>query len=67
MEAWEQLRDALHRRLAHAHEGLNFQIERAAEGELPRFELKAKRMVDLRESPVAGQAANAPTPAGTAP
>ena len=52
-DAWEGLRDGLHRRLSHAHEGLNFQIERAAEGELPRFELKAKRMVDLRESPVA--------------
>jgi hypothetical protein len=46
---------------------LNFQIERAGAGELPRFELKAKRMIDLRESPAAGQAAGAPTPAGTAP
>ena len=51
--AWAQLSDALHRRLAHAHEGLNFRIERAAPGELPRFELKAKRMLDRRESPVA--------------
>ncbi|MBV9604253.1 MAG: AMP-binding protein [Solirubrobacterales bacterium] len=50
---WERLRDGLHRRLGHAHEGLNFQIERAGAGELPRFELKAKRMVDLRERPVA--------------
>jgi phenylacetate-CoA ligase len=50
VEVWERLRDGLHRRLAHAHEGLNFQIERAAHGELPRFELKAKRMVDLREA-----------------
>jgi phenylacetate-CoA ligase len=66
-EAWEALRESLHRRLGHAHEGLNFQIERAGAGELPRFELKAKRMIDLRESPVAGQTANAPTPAGTAP
>jgi phenylacetate-CoA ligase len=39
--------------LAHAHEGLNFRIERAAPGELPRFELKATRMLDRRESPVA--------------
>jgi phenylacetate-CoA ligase len=53
-DSWEQLSDALHRRLSHAHEGLNFQVERAAEGELPRFELKAKRMIDLRETPVAG-------------
>jgi phenylacetate-CoA ligase len=52
-ETWTQLRDTLHRRLAHAHEGLNFHVERAAEGELPRFELKAKRVVDLRETPVA--------------
>ena len=34
---------------AHAHEGLNFRIERAGAGELPRFELKAKRTVDLRD------------------
>jgi phenylacetate-CoA ligase len=59
-EAWESLRDELHRRLAHAHEGLNFQIERAAHGELPRFELKAKRMIDLRETPAAGPVAGAP-------
>jgi phenylacetate-CoA ligase len=51
--AWEHLRVELHRRLAHAHEGLNFQIERAGAGELPRFELKAKRMIDLRDSPTA--------------
>ena len=42
-------RDALHKRLAHAHEGLNFRVERAGAGELPRFELKAKRTVDLRD------------------
>ena len=65
--AWDSLRESLHRRLGHAHEWLNFQIERAGEGELPRFELKAKRMIDRRELPVAGQAASAPTPAGTAP
>jgi phenylacetate-CoA ligase len=53
-ESWGQLADTVHRRLAHAHEGLNFRIERADEGTLPRFELKAKRMVDLREVPVAG-------------
>jgi phenylacetate-CoA ligase len=61
-DAWPELHDSLHRRLGHAHEGLNFQIERAGEGELPRFELKAKRMVDLREMPVAGTAV-----AGSAP
>jgi phenylacetate-CoA ligase len=52
--SWQELADSIHRRLAHAHEGLNFRIERAEEGSLPRFELKAKRMLDLRESTVAG-------------
>jgi phenylacetate-CoA ligase len=52
-DGWEPLRDALHRRLGHAHEGLNFRVERAGAGELPRFELKAKRVIDLRETPVA--------------
>jgi phenylacetate-CoA ligase len=52
-ESWRQLHDSLHRRLGHAHEGLNFRIEQAGAGELPRFELKAKRMIDLRETPVA--------------
>ena len=51
-DGWDQLSDKLHRRLAHAHEGLNFRIERASAGELPRFELKAKRTVDLRAAPV---------------
>jgi phenylacetate-CoA ligase len=51
-EAWAVLSDALHQRLALAHEGLNFHVERAGAGELPRFELKAKRTVDLREAPV---------------
>jgi phenylacetate-CoA ligase len=53
---WDGLADKLRRRLAHAHEGLNFRVERAAAGELPRFELKAKRTVDLRDSPGAGGA-----------
>jgi phenylacetate-CoA ligase len=52
-DGWEPLRASLRRRLGHAHEGLNFRIERAGAGELPRFELKAKRMIDLRETPVA--------------
>jgi phenylacetate-CoA ligase len=34
--------------LADAHEGLRFNVVRAAAGELPRFELKAKRLQDLR-------------------
>ena len=46
------LAETLHNRLALAHEGLNFRIERAGEGELPRFELKAKRTVDRRDAPI---------------
>jgi phenylacetate-CoA ligase len=49
-DQWGALSDTLHRRLSLAHEGLNFRIERAGEGELPRFELKAKRTVDQRET-----------------
>ena len=30
------------------HEGLRFNVEQAKQGELPRFELKAKRLQDLR-------------------
>jgi phenylacetate-CoA ligase len=51
-DSWESLRADLHRRLSHAHEGLNFRIDQAGAGELPRFELKAKRTVDLRNAPV---------------
>ncbi len=51
-EQWDTLSDSLHRRLSLAHEGLNFRVERAAEGELPRFELKAQRTVDLRDAPI---------------
>jgi phenylacetate-CoA ligase len=51
-ERWEGLAETLHNRLALAHEGLNFRIERAGEGELPRFELKAKRTVDKRHAPI---------------
>jgi phenylacetate-CoA ligase len=66
--SWDQLQDSVHRRLSLAHEGLNFRIERAAAGELPRFELKAKRLIDLRETPAAtGSPPSAPTPAGSAP
>ncbi|HET6871305.1 MAG TPA: AMP-binding protein [Solirubrobacteraceae bacterium] len=52
-DGWDGLRDSVHRRLGHAHEGLNFRIERAGAGELPRFELKAKRMIDMRETSAA--------------
>lgn len=50
--AWPKLADDLHRELRQAFEGLNFRIERASAGELPRFELKAKRTVDLRDVPL---------------
>jgi phenylacetate-CoA ligase len=40
--------------LAEAHEGLRFEVERAREGELPRFELKARRTVDRRDTPIGG-------------
>jgi phenylacetate-CoA ligase len=51
-DPWEGLAETLHTRLALAHEGLNFRVERAGEGELPRFELKAKRTIDKRDAPI---------------
>ncbi len=45
---WEALQVKLHKDLASAHEGLRFNIERMDYGNLPRFELKAKRLVDAR-------------------
>ncbi|MQA87381.1 MAG: AMP-binding protein [Streptosporangiales bacterium] len=45
---WQRLAETLHKELADAHEGLNFRVELAEPGGLPRFELKAKRMVDDR-------------------
>ena len=52
LERWDGLAETLHNRLALAHEGLNFRIELAGAGELPRFELKAKRTVDTRDAPI---------------
>ncbi len=49
-DQWDALSDTLRRRLSLAHEGLGFRVQLAAEGELPRFELKAKRTVDEREA-----------------
>lgn len=46
--AWGSLAELLVTELADAHEGLRFILERAATGQLPRFELKAKRLSDLR-------------------
>jgi len=45
---WPQLSVRLGKDLADAHEGLRFNVLLAAVGELPRFELKAKRLQDLR-------------------
>ena len=53
---WPQVRDDLARELSAAHENLRFNIERMEVGSLPRFELKAKRLVDAR--PVAMYTAN---------
>jgi phenylacetate-CoA ligase len=51
-DSWGEVAETLHKQLALAHEGLNFRIERAGTGDLPRFELKAKRTVDLRDAPL---------------
>ena len=51
-DGWDGLSEDLRKRLALSHEGLNFRIERADAGELPRFELKAKRTVDNRDAPI---------------
>jgi phenylacetate-CoA ligase len=45
---WLELEPGLARELANAHEGLHFLIERMEPGTLPRFELKAKRLLDAR-------------------
>lgn len=47
-EDWDGLHSALGRELADAHEGLRFKVERAERDSLPRFELKARRVVDRR-------------------
>jgi phenylacetate-CoA ligase len=45
---WQQLEKALQDELAQAHEGLHFLIELMEPGSLPRFELKARRLQDVR-------------------
>jgi phenylacetate-CoA ligase len=45
---WPHLQRRLTRDLASAHEGLRFNVERAEPNSLPRFELKARRLVDKR-------------------
>jgi len=43
--------ETLAKELSAAHEGLRFRVERAPAGSLPRFDLKARRLVDLRTAP----------------
>lgn len=45
---WPMLQQRLAKDLAEAHEGLRFNIERMDYGQLPHFELKARRLVDAR-------------------
>jgi phenylacetate-CoA ligase len=45
---WHTLHHQLVKDLAQAHEGLRFNVERMDYGTLPRFELKAKRLIDAR-------------------
>jgi phenylacetate-CoA ligase len=45
---WLDLHYKLSKDLAEAHEGLRFNVEKVDYGSLPRFELKAKRLVDAR-------------------
>ena len=47
---WAGLHKRLGKDLADNHEGLRFNVVRADSGSLPRFELKAKRLQDLRPS-----------------
>ncbi|WP_432504541.1 phenylacetate--CoA ligase family protein [Kineococcus arenarius] len=47
-DQWQAMAHRIGLDLADAHEGLRFIVERAPQNELPRFELKAKRLVDLR-------------------
>lgn len=44
----ERICAALAKGLAEAHEGLRFGVKKVANGSLPRFELKAKRLQDDR-------------------
>lgn len=54
-DAWNAMAERLRKDLAAAHEGLRFNVERVPAGELPRFELKARRTVDLRDKPIGAE------------
>lgn len=45
---WPQIQQKLAQDLSNAHEGLRFNLERMDHGNLPRFELKARRLKDAR-------------------
>ncbi len=45
---WADVAQRLAVALRESHEGLRFNVERAADGSLPRFDLKAKRLTDKR-------------------
>lgn len=45
---WPELEKRLRKALADSHEGLHFLVVLMEPGTLPRFELKAKRLVDVR-------------------
>jgi phenylacetate-CoA ligase len=45
---WPTLQEQLKKDLANAHEGLRFNVVLMERGQLPRFELKARRLVDVR-------------------
>jgi phenylacetate-CoA ligase len=45
----DRIKSELSTALAEAHEGLRFEVRQAEDGSLPRFELKAKRVLDDRE------------------
>ncbi len=47
-DVWPQLQPRLDDALAEGHGGLRFNVVQAQPGELPRFELKARRLVDKR-------------------
>jgi phenylacetate-CoA ligase len=47
-QSWAALQKKLNEDLAANHEGLRFNVVQAETGSLPRFELKAKRLKDLR-------------------
>ncbi|HYG60472.1 MAG TPA: hypothetical protein VD902_20565 [Symbiobacteriaceae bacterium] len=48
-EQWPALSARLDAALADGHGGLRFTLKQAQHGDLPRFELKARRLVDRRE------------------